>query len=218
MQGSAGGELVLERHPGVEGHVVHHSGARRYEQEVGIALGGQEGVRVEHLIDARTGELGIDGQQIVQVRRSAAPVPQDEQWWLDLSIRDLAAVDPVLIPTDDRVEGAHAGHECRSRPVRRSDSEAVLPQQSHVFPESHAIQAGEEPIREKGPESLGQARGAASGSYALISSPHARWATATPAIASYAQEVRRAPHWPPPPHTRGRESHPGATNRATLVD
>jgi hypothetical protein len=41
-------------------------------------LGGEEGVGEEGLVGGREGEPPVDRQQVVQVRRAAAVVPEDE--------------------------------------------------------------------------------------------------------------------------------------------
>ena len=77
----AEGELVLAGHPGTQGHLVLVAPPddEAVGERGGPPLGGQEGVRVEHLEEGRGGELRVEGQQVVQVRRPAAVVPEDEQ-------------------------------------------------------------------------------------------------------------------------------------------
>ena len=77
----AEGELVLAGHPGTQGHLVLVAPPddEAVGERGGKPLGGQEGVGVERLEEGRGGELRVEGQQVVQVRRPAAVVPEDEQ-------------------------------------------------------------------------------------------------------------------------------------------
>ena len=132
----ADGELVLVGRVGGLADVIHRAGRREHrpDEPGGAGFGGQEGVRVRGLVDVRGGEPPVGGQQVVQVRRAAPPVAEDEHRRRHVHRHDLREVGALLVAADGGVDEALRGDRLRPRPVGRVDGEPVLPQQAQPVP------------------------------------------------------------------------------------
>src|SRR5262249_50417285 len=111
--------VVLEPPPGDE--EAAQPGGRR--------LGGEERVGVGGLIPVRGGEAAVDGQEVLEVGRAAAPDPQHEDGRLDLGAGDRPAEGGLLIARGEGVPEAAQGDDAGPPPVRRINGEVILPQQ-----------------------------------------------------------------------------------------
>ena len=133
----ADGELVLVGRVGGLADVIHRAGRREHrpDEPGGAGFGGQEGVRVRGLVDVRGGEPPVGGEQVVQVRRAAPPVAEDEHRRRHVHRHDLREVGPLLVAADGCVDEALRGDRLRPQPVGRVDGEPVLPQQAQPVPE-----------------------------------------------------------------------------------
>ena len=142
----AEGDLILARHPSTQGHLVLVAPPddQLVDDRGGPSLGGQEGVRVEHLEEARGGELFVEGQQVVQVRGPAPVVPEDEQRGLHHGLLDPMEVGPSFDPGGDRIGGAEGGLDQGTGPVFRVDGEAVTPEQGRPVAEGHPFERVED--------------------------------------------------------------------------
>ena len=133
--------------------LIHRAGRREHrpDEPGGAGFGRQEGMRERGLVDVRGGEPAVGGEQVVQVRRAAPPVAEDEHRRRHVHGHDLREVGPLLVAADGGVDEALGGDRLGPQPVGRVDGEPVLPQQAHPVPEGDT---GEEARADRLEESL----------------------------------------------------------------
>ena len=100
--------------------------------------------RVEGLVQRREGELRVLGEQVVQVGRAAAEVPEDEQGRPDRRRVHLAAVGRILQACEGRVRRAVGRLEGRPGQEGRVDGESVPPQEGPPDAGGHALERAEQ--------------------------------------------------------------------------
>ena len=107
------------------------------------------------LAKVRAGEAVVEPQQIVQVGRPAAPVPEHKQRRGDRHVLPLRTIPPLFVPAKQGIDDGAQRDQNRSRQVRRIDGEPVLSQQLEPVSERDPRQnagatADQEPFSPRG--------------------------------------------------------------------
>ena len=90
-------------------------------------LGAEEAVGVQRLVERWVCKRPVEGEQVVQVRRSAPEVPEDDQRRLDADLTDPPAEKQRVECGVERVQKARHRQNQGPRPVDRVDEEVVFP-------------------------------------------------------------------------------------------
>ena len=116
-------------------------------------------MRKPGVVPIRERELRVLREQVVKVSRSASPVPENEQGWLDIGVLYRAPMSPLFRPAIERVRQTRSRCNNDSWPVYRVNSEPVLQEKSDPVAKTYACnrKRRKEPLPHENHELLGRA-------------------------------------------------------------